>query len=119
MVRVGFTKMSSVMSPSGLVEMLNELVNKFDELTVKYNLEKIKVSLQTLNFLTFQTIGDAYFCAGGLHGQQSDHPERMLRFAITVFGELHQYNIRNGRDVLNSLQLRIGIHTGAVGMYLF
>ena len=99
--------MSSVMSPSGLVEMLNELVNKFDELTVKYNLEKIK------------TIGDAYFCAGGLHGQQSDHPERMLRFAITVFGELHQYNIRNGRDVLNSLQLRIGIHTGAVGMYLF
>ncbi|EFC37886.1 predicted protein [Naegleria gruberi] len=49
---VGFTKMSSTLQPTELVEMLNDLVNGFDEVCTKYNLEKIK------------TIGDAYFAAG-------------------------------------------------------
>ena len=47
-------------------------IHRFDDLTDKYRLEKVK------------TIGDAYFCAGGLHsdGGQSDSPERMLRVSV-------------------------------------
>lgn len=45
---VGFTKMSSTMSASELVELLNDIVSKFDELCNYHELEKIK------------TIGDAY-----------------------------------------------------------
>ncbi len=41
------------MNPSELVLMLNRIVNGLDDLTDKYNLEKIK------------TIGDAYFAVGG------------------------------------------------------
>jgi len=40
------------MAATDLVRMLNTIVNGFDGLTEKYNLEKIK------------TIGDAYFCVG-------------------------------------------------------
>ena len=47
--RVGFTNLSSGLNPNELVGMLNTIVNGFDALTDKYQLEKIK------------TIGDAYF----------------------------------------------------------
>ncbi|KAF0977991.1 hypothetical protein FDP41_003313 [Naegleria fowleri] len=76
---VGFTKLSSTMNAHQVVKMLGEIVNGFDSLTDKYELEKIK------------TIGDAYFCVGGLH-QASDHPERVLRFAMETFRVVRKYN---------------------------
>lgn len=39
---VGFTKMSSRMEAIEIIRMLSIVVNGFDELTDKYNLEKIK-----------------------------------------------------------------------------
>ena len=99
--RVGFTNLSSNMNPSELVLMLNRIVNGFDDLTDKYNLEKIK------------TIGDSYFCVGGLHGvnAQSDHPERTLRFAIDTLSVIRSYNSENLDSQLN---VRIGLNTGGV-----
>ncbi|KAF0971866.1 hypothetical protein FDP41_010089 [Naegleria fowleri] len=76
---VGFTKLSSSMNAHQVVKMLGDIVNGFDSLTDKYELEKIK------------TIGDAYFCVGGLH-QASDHAERVLRFAIETFRVVRNYN---------------------------
>ncbi|KAG2393520.1 hypothetical protein C9374_007051 [Naegleria lovaniensis] len=95
---VNFTKMSSSLNPSELVTMLNHIVNGFDALTDKYNLEKIK------------TIGDAYFCVGGLHLQStSDHPERCLRFSIEALTVVHDYNRTNSDQQIN---IRIGLNTG-------
>ena len=104
------------MQPTDLVKMLNSIVNGFDVLTEKYELEKIK------------TIGDAYFLVGGLHNSQSDHPERVLKFAIDAFGVIHQYNrnkvvetediniryvlIDDGK-IINQVY-RVGINTGSV-----
>lgn len=52
---VGFTTMSSTMSASKLVELLNVVVKYFDDLAIKYNLEKIKtVQLLTLTFFLIQ-----------------------------------------------------------------
>ncbi|KAG2373994.1 hypothetical protein C9374_011659 [Naegleria lovaniensis] len=76
---VGFTKLSSSMNAHQVVKMLSDIVNGFDSLTDKYELEKIK------------TIGDAYFCVGGLH-QASDHAERVLRFAMETFRVVRNYN---------------------------
>ncbi len=45
---VGFTKMSSAMTATELVDLLNEIVRKFDELSAFHEIEKIN------------TIGDAY-----------------------------------------------------------
>ncbi|KAL9658602.1 hypothetical protein ABK040_006139 [Willaertia magna] len=94
---VQFTLMSSGMSAVDLVQMLNSIINGFDSNIIKYNLEKIK------------TIGDAYFCVGGLQ-KQSDHPEKVVRFAIDMFSVIRQYNIESGKTV----NVRIGVHTGGV-----
>nr|CAG4717821.1 unnamed protein product [Naegleria fowleri] len=102
---VGFTSISSKMSPSELVQMLNIIVIGFDDLTDKYRLEKVK------------TIGDAYFCAGGLHsdGGQSDSPERMLRFAMETFSVIRSYNAANRRNNIDEqVNIRVGINTGAI-----
>ena len=98
---VGFTKFSSGMNPNELVIMLNTVVNGFDDLTDKYQLEKIK------------TIGDAYFCVGGLHGlnAQSDHPERCVKFAIDTLQVIKDYNIQNPHAQIN---IRVGLNTGSV-----
>lgn len=101
---VGFTKWSSSAQPTELLNMLNEIVNGFDDIVEKYNLEKIK------------TIGDSYFCVGGLFGAnaQSDHPERVLRFAIETFNVIHIYNSKTPKPPSEQINIRIGINTGSV-----
>ena len=89
--------MSSIMSPNELIVLLNDIVHNFDHLTEKYYIDKIK------------TIGDAYFCVAGAHASRaSDHTERMVKFAIDIFGFLHNFNKDKGKKI----NLRIGIHTG-------
>lgn len=51
---VGFTQLTSELSPSQTVDFLNRLFTTFDQLTERYGLEKIK------------TVGDAYMVVGGL-----------------------------------------------------
>ncbi|KAG2379273.1 hypothetical protein C9374_007412 [Naegleria lovaniensis] len=102
---VSFTSISSKLTPTELVMMLNTIVIGFDDLTDKYHLEKVK------------TIGDAYFCAGGLHsdGGQSDSPERMLRFAMETFSVIRSYNATFRRNNLDEqVNIRVGINTGAI-----
>ncbi|KAG2378058.1 hypothetical protein C9374_008680 [Naegleria lovaniensis] len=105
---VNFTALSSTMDATGLVKMLNTIVNGFDALTDVYHLEKIK------------TIGDAYFCVGGIHtSSTSDHPERVLRFAIETFNVVYDYNLKSLQNTESDndssfLNIRCGINTGAV-----
>ena len=98
---VGFTAWSSKLQPSELVHILNSIVTGFDKLTEIHLIDKIK------------TIGDAYFCVSGLHScKSSDHPERMLKFAIEIMSFLKNINTSN-QTLIN---VRIGMHTGdAVG----
>jgi PAS domain S-box-containing protein len=91
---VGFTKMSSTMTATDLVTILNKIVVGLDDLCVANNLEKIK------------TIGDAYFCVGGL-GNDPYHPEHTVRFglqAIKCVRELSE----------GEISIRVGVHTGPV-----
>ncbi len=69
---VGFTPLSAKMSPKALVEMLNDVFSRFDALTEKYGLEKIK------------TIGDAYMVAGGLPTPRSDHAIAVANMALEM-----------------------------------
>jgi PAS domain S-box-containing protein len=91
---VGFTKMSSEMSASELVEMLNRIVTCMDDRATYHGMEKIK------------TIGDAYFCVGGLNGGDSiSHASAAVRFAIDTLEVVSQ--LTHGQ-----VSVRIGIHTG-------
>ncbi|MFY7997353.1 MAG: adenylate/guanylate cyclase domain-containing protein [Candidatus Kapaibacteriota bacterium] len=95
---VGFTKLSVSTSPEELVQGLNTIFGRFDELTIQYGLEKIK------------TIGDAYMIAGGLPERSQDHTERVARFALAM---QHVMNSPAATSNLGGrVQVRIGIHTG-------
>ncbi len=95
---VGFTELSSRLSPQELVHRLNEIFSAFDALVEKHGLEKIK------------TIGDAYMVVGGLPEPRADHAIAMARFAIEMRSELQRIN-----DILGeSIDIRIGINSGPV-----
>ncbi len=95
---VGFTPLSARMSPIELVNLLNEMFSKFDQLTENYGLEKIK------------TIGDAYMVAGGLPIYKPDHAASVALMALEMQQAIQQFQV----DMDESFQIRIGIHTGPV-----
>lgn len=93
---VGFTVWSQKQSVDEVAETLNRLFNLFDELAIKYSVEKIK------------TIGDAYMCVSGLPEPCEDHAERMANMALAMLQGV-------GKDFPHGeIRLRIGIHTGEV-----
>lgn len=95
---VGFTELSMEISPRQLVNLLNDVFGRFDELTMEHQLEKIK------------TIGDCYMVVGGVPNPSSTHCQQVANFAIDALNALESYNLRTGRK----LQMRVGMHTGTV-----
>ncbi|WRH66228.1 MAG: adenylate/guanylate cyclase domain-containing protein [Planktothrix sp. GU0601_MAG3] len=95
---VDFTGFSSRISPSELVNFLNQIFSAFDELAEKHHLEKIK------------TIGDSYMVAGGLPTPRHDHVEAMAEMALDMQAEIRRFQGQMGQ----SFNLRIGINTGPV-----
>ncbi len=94
---VGFTALSSRLTPTALIEMLNRVFSIFDELAEEHGLEKIK------------TIGDAYMVAGGLPEPHADHLLAMAKMALAM-----QKRVAELHDEFDGLSLRLGIHTGHV-----
>ncbi|ADE11779.1 adenylate/guanylate cyclase domain-containing protein [Sideroxydans lithotrophicus] len=95
---VGFTKMSTTVSPERLVVMLNSLFSRFDELSGRFGVEKIK------------TIGDAYMACAGVPVARPDHAEAVVDMALAMREALQEHN----REFGSNLQIRIGINTGPV-----
>ncbi|MBD2175819.1 transporter substrate-binding protein [Pseudanabaena sp. FACHB-1998] len=95
---VDFTSLSTQVSPSELVKMLNEIFSSFDLLADRLGLEKIK------------TIGDAYMVVGGLPTYRPDHAEAIAEMALAMQSEITKF--KRGDDT--TFRLRIGINTGAV-----
>ena len=95
---VGFTQMSSLLTPSDLVALLNDLFTRFDKRAELLGLEKIK------------TIGDAYMAAGGVPVPRADHADIVADMALGMLEDLAEFN----RDNQMSLQMRIGLNSGPV-----
>jgi adenylate cyclase len=95
---VGFTELSSRLTPQELVQCLNRIFSCFDNLAEKYGLEKIK------------TIGDAYMVVGGLPNPRSDHAAAICQMAIAMQKELQAIN----RSMGETFDIRIGINSGPV-----
>ena len=81
-----------------MVKKLNTIFSAFDDLTEKYELEKIK------------TIGDAYMLVGGLPTERPDHVQAVANIALEMLSEIERLNKENGSD----FKIRIGMHTGPV-----
>jgi adenylate cyclase len=95
---VGFTKLTSSIPPTELVELLSQLFSGFDQLADKYGLEKIK------------TIGDGYMVVGGAPTNVDNHATVVTEFSLEMFAALMAFNQKTG----NSLKIRVGISTGPV-----
>ncbi|MEZ2320531.1 MAG: adenylate/guanylate cyclase domain-containing protein [Microcoleus sp.] len=95
---VNFTSIAARISPLELVKFLNQIFSKFDELTEKHGLEKIK------------TNGDAYMVAGGLPVPRPDHAEAIANMALDMQEAIADFKTDRGEP----FQIRIGINTGPV-----
>jgi len=95
---VGFTEVSSRVTPARLVEDLNRLMSEFDALAQQLAIEKIK------------TIGDAYMAATGVPEWRPNHVEAMADFAL---GMLQVLKIHN-EVMATTWKIRIGVHRGPV-----
>ncbi len=91
----GFSKIAQYINPFGLISELDKTFGHFDDICVKYNIEKIK------------TIGDAYLCAAGIPIPSLDNPFSAIFASFEVLAYLRKAE----KDQWLS-ELRIGIHTG-------
>jgi guanylate cyclase len=90
---VGFTTLAERIAPEAVVERLNAIFSRFDELAEARGLEKIK------------TIGDAYMVAAGIPEPRADHAAALADFALDALAAARQFE---------GIHLRIGINSGAV-----
>lgn len=95
---VGFTELSSALSPTDLVNLLNSVFSMFDQLSERYGLEKIK------------TIGDEYMVVGGLPHAHLEHTQEIAEMALAM----QEQCAKNTLNLVQEIALRIGIHTGPV-----
>lgn len=95
---VGFTQLASRLLPSQLIEVLETLFGRFDQLAARHGVEKIK------------TIGDAYMAISGAPVPVDRQVERMADFAIDIVHACKEFSAESGLD----LAMRVGIHTGPV-----
>jgi adenylate cyclase len=87
-----FTQLTEQMAPKQMVALLNTMFSRFDAMTDKYGLEKIK------------TIGDAYMLVGGLTRNREDYVKSVVDMAVDMrkFVSVHT----------DLTRLNIGIHIG-------
>ncbi len=93
-----FTPLAASMLPEELVQILSEVFIVFDNVLERHGLEKIK------------TIGDCYMVASGLPQERSDHAQAAAQAALEMVRELQEFNTM----FHTNLQLRVGMHSGAV-----
>jgi class 3 adenylate cyclase len=95
---VGFTPFSSELPPSEVVELLDLLFGKFDDLCEDRGIEKVK------------TIGDAYMAVAGIPRPDPDHAASIVELA---------FDMQRAATAIaplwpTDLKLRIGISSGPV-----
>ena len=94
----GFTALSSRIDPTVLVERLNLIFSKFDALSQRLGVEKIK------------TIGDAYLAVAGVPIARPDHAVAAADMALGMIDGLREVN----ETFETPFRIRIGVASGPV-----
>lgn len=95
---VGFTKMSSKKTAEQLVEILNDLFERFDELCMLNGCEKIS------------TLGDCYYCVSGCPEPRPDHAICAVEMGLGMIQAMRVFDSQKKEEV----KMRVGVHTGTV-----
>ncbi|XP_037297233.1 LOW QUALITY PROTEIN: adenylate cyclase type 9-like [Manduca sexta] len=95
---VGFTRMSSNKGAEELVNILNDLFEKFDELCQNHGCEKIS------------TLGDCYYCVSGCPEPRPDHATCCVEMGLGMIDAIQDFDRERGEGI----NMRVGVHTGTV-----
>ncbi|XP_075972755.1 adenylyl cyclase 13E [Anticarsia gemmatalis] len=95
---VGFTRMSSNKGAEELVNILNDLFEKFDELCQNHGCEKIS------------TLGDCYYCVSGCPEPRPDHATCCVEMGLGMIDAIKEFDRVRGEGI----NMRVGVHTGTV-----
>ena len=98
----GFSSIAGKVTPQVLVDELNTYFVAFDEITDRFNLEKIK------------TIGDAYMCAGGIPTPDNDNALNAVRAAMEMQRFMQTQIEKKKAMGVQPWELRVGVHSGPV-----
>lgn len=93
---VEFTTISAALTPTALVEQLNDMFSAFDAICDATGVDKIK------------TVGDEYLAVGGLAG---DGPKAEAAVAETA---LRMMAFAAAREAQGGWQIRMGLHAGPI-----
>ncbi|MGQ1788510.1 MULTISPECIES: adenylate/guanylate cyclase domain-containing protein [unclassified Saccharicrinis] len=93
---VGFTELVSSISAITLVNELNDIFGRFDQIMEETEVEKI------------ETIGDAYMAACGLEKEMTKHAANCIRAAQMMLSYLEKRN--KSHEII--WKMRVGIHSG-------
>ncbi|KAK0165413.1 hypothetical protein PV328_003927 [Microctonus aethiopoides] len=96
---VTFTEICSRLTPMEVVSMLNAMYSIFDTLTERNRVYKV------------ETIGDAYMVVSGAPSKEMDHADRVCDMALDMVEAITDLKDRSTGE---HLQIRVGIHSGAV-----
>jgi len=93
-----FTKLVASIPATKLVEELNDIFGRFDDIMGEFEIEKI------------ETIGDAYMAACGLTEENSNHALKCVEAAQRMLSFLNERNMKSKIQ----WNMRVGIHSGPV-----
>ncbi|MCM4155255.1 adenylate/guanylate cyclase domain-containing protein [Gramella sp. AN32] len=97
----GFTKFAENLPPEKLIKTVDFYFSKFDEIMAKYKVEKIK------------TMGDCYMAVAGLPFSDANHAQKAVAAAFEIL-DFVKDSEDNPRFQYGGLEVRVGIHSGAV-----
>lgn len=95
---VNFTRLSEQLSASDLVQTLNELFGRFDQIAQDNHCMRIKI------------LGDCYYCVSGLPVSRPSHAYNCVRMGLQMIEAIRV--VREATEV--NVDMRIGVHTGNV-----
>ncbi len=95
---VGFTPLTERLGPARTVTVLNDLFREFDQIATRLGVEKI------------ETIGDGYLAVGNAPTILAEHPKAVADMALALV----EASARTRISKDDSVELRIGIHTGPI-----
>jgi adenylate cyclase len=97
---LGFEKFTPLLDPKILVDSLDEIFIKLQQIVAKFPVRSIR------------TIGDTLMCVGGIPNKNITNPIEVLLAAIEMQYYLH--DVQRSNEVGKIWKLRIGVHTGTV-----
>ena len=98
----GFTALSERLDPSALLKLLNQFFTE------------VVAAVEAEGGVVKQFVGDGVMALFGAPQAYPDHPERAVRAALGIVQRLVGLNELLGKQGLPTLQIGVGIHTGAV-----